>query len=103
MEKYSLKEVTTRNDAREFLDFAKRLYRDEPNWICPLDQDIERRFDPKYNELLRNGEAIRWLALTRRAAPSDASRRSITRNWLPLQMDSRRVAAVSSNRSTTSR
>ena len=63
MEKYSLKEVTTRNDAREFLDFAKRLYRDEPNWICPLDQDIERRFDPKYNELLRNGEAIRWLAL----------------------------------------
>ncbi|MFQ8804070.1 MAG: hypothetical protein ACLR8Y_01720 [Alistipes indistinctus] len=31
--------------------------------ICPLDQDIERRFDPKYNELLRNGEAIRWLAL----------------------------------------
>ena len=40
MEKYSLKEVTTRNDAREFLYFAKRLYRYEPNWICPLDQDI---------------------------------------------------------------
>lgn len=60
---YSLKEVTTRRDAREFIDFAKRLYRNEPNWICPLDQDIERRFDPKYNELLRNGEAIRWLAI----------------------------------------
>lgn len=60
---YSLKEVTTRRDAREFIDFAKRLYRNEPNWICPLDQDIERRFDPKYNELLRNGEAIRWLAV----------------------------------------
>lgn len=29
----------------------------------PAGQDIERRFDPKYNELLRNGEAIRWLAL----------------------------------------
>ena len=67
-------------------------------------QDIERRFDPKYNELLRNGEAIRWLALdTQGRTRSDASRRSITRNWLPLQMDSRRVAAVSSNRSTTSR
>ena len=60
---YTLKEVTTRHDAREFLNFAKRLYRNEPNWICPLDQDIERRFDPKYNKLLDNGEAIRWLAL----------------------------------------
>ncbi len=63
MEKYNLKEVTTRKDAREFLNFAKRLYRNEPNWICPLDQDIERRFDPKYNQLLHDGEAIRWLAL----------------------------------------
>ena len=60
---YTLKEVTTRHDAREFLNFAKRLYRNEPNWICPLDQDIERRFDPKYNKLLDDGEAIRWLAL----------------------------------------
>lgn len=103
MEKYSLKEVTTRNDAREFLDFAKRLYRDEPNWICPLDQDIERRFDPKYNELLRNGEAIRWLALDTQGRTVGRIAAFYNPELAALQMDSRRVAAVSSNRSTTSR
>ena len=41
MANYTLEEVTSRRAAREFLDLPKRLYRDEPHWICPLDSDID--------------------------------------------------------------
>ncbi|MFR3488607.1 MAG: hypothetical protein ACLTTP_04635 [Alistipes ihumii] len=47
MAAYTLEEVTSRRATREFLDLPKRLYRDEPHWICPLDQDIENRFHPR--------------------------------------------------------
>ena len=63
MAAYTLEEVTSRRATREFLDLPKRLYRDEPHWICPLDQDIENRFHPETNELLRDGEAIRWIVV----------------------------------------
>ena len=61
MAKYTLEEVDSRKRVREFLDLPKRLYKNEPHWICPLDQDIENRFHVETNELLRNGEAIRWI------------------------------------------
>lgn len=59
--KYTIEEVTTPKQKKEFLKLPKRLYRNEPHWICPLDSDIEKRFDPATNELLSDGEAIRWL------------------------------------------
>ncbi|MDD3108441.1 MAG: hypothetical protein PHV49_04430 [Alistipes sp.] len=62
MTSYTLEEVTSRRAVREFLDFPKRLYRNEPHWICPLDQDIENKFHLKTNELLQEGEIIRWIA-----------------------------------------
>lgn len=61
MSKYTLEEVVSRRDIREFHDFPKRLYKDEKNWICPLDSDIECWFDPSKNEKLKDGEIIRWL------------------------------------------
>lgn len=59
--KYSIEEIKTRKQIKEFHSFPKKLYKKEPNWICPLDSDIEGRFDPKVNELLKSGEAVRWL------------------------------------------
>ena len=60
--KYKLREVRTRSDERAFLDLPKRLYRDCPNWVCPLDDDIRNVFDPARNKKFENGEAIRWVA-----------------------------------------
>ena len=60
--KYTLREVKTPRDEREFLDLPKRLYKDEPNWVCPLDNDIRQVFDPARNDKFRTGEAIRWIA-----------------------------------------
>jgi GNAT superfamily N-acetyltransferase len=54
-------EVTTPRHAREFLLFPVSLYKQEPNWIRPLDKDIESVFDPAKNKAFRHGECIRWI------------------------------------------
>jgi len=56
-----LLEVTNAALAQEFLLFPVRLYKNDPNFIRPLDRDIEEVFDPKKNKLLRKGKCIRWL------------------------------------------
>ncbi|HYG18339.1 MAG TPA: hypothetical protein VD816_05390 [Ohtaekwangia sp.] len=54
-------EVSTPQHAREFLLLPVRLYKDEPNWIRPLDKDIETIFDPEKNKAFRHGECVRWI------------------------------------------
>ncbi|AYA36355.1 hypothetical protein D3Y59_04340 [Hymenobacter oligotrophus] len=59
-----LVEVSTPAHAREFLEFPPRvIYAHDPNYIRPLDQDVNAVFDPAKNKLLRNGECQRWLLL----------------------------------------
>lgn len=58
-----LLEVHTHADARLFLDVPKKLYREDPFWVCPLDQEIYDIFDPSDNTLFRNGEAVRWVLI----------------------------------------
>ena len=40
-----LSEVLTLAQAREFLEFPVRLYAGDPNYVRPLDRDIETVFD----------------------------------------------------------
>lgn len=54
-------EVSTPAQIREFLDLPVRLYRNEPNWIRPLDKDIENVFDRDKNKTFRHGDCIRWI------------------------------------------
>lgn len=54
-------EVTTSAHADEFLNFPVRLYKNEKNWIRPLDKDIESVFDREKNKTFRNGECARWI------------------------------------------
>ena len=54
-------EVADKKTQRAFLQLPDRLYKGNPNWIKPLDQDIEAVFDPTKNKFFRNGECIRWL------------------------------------------
>ncbi|MCF6170387.1 MAG: hypothetical protein L3J66_05340 [Bacteroidales bacterium] len=58
---YKLTDVTGRKTVAAFLSFPVGLYKHDPNWIRPLDEDIEKIFDPRKNKLLKKGEAIRWL------------------------------------------
>ncbi len=55
-------EVKDKKAAKEFIDFAVRLYKGKGTaWIRPLDKDIEGVFDPKQNKYFRHGECARWL------------------------------------------
>lgn len=60
---YTLHEVTWANAAlkRAFLELPVRLYRGNPYWIRPLDQDMEAVFDPAKNKTFKHGECIRWV------------------------------------------
>ncbi len=56
-----LTQVIHRNDAKQFLNVARIIYKGDKNWICPLDSDIEAIFDPALNAYFNNGKAIRWV------------------------------------------
>jgi len=54
-------EVNDKKTAKRFLEVARILYKNDPNWICPLDNDTESIFDPKKNPYFHHGKAIRWI------------------------------------------
>jgi len=56
-------EVTEKAHRKEFTEFPKRLYRGDPCWVCPLDNEVEAVFDPARNMAFKRGEATRWLLL----------------------------------------
>ena len=60
-DKYILQEVTTSAQEREWLDLPKKIYKGNRNWVCPLDTDIRKVFDPARNEQFADGEAVRWV------------------------------------------
>ena len=57
----NLTEVATLKQARDFIDLPKRLYKNDPHWICPLDSDVEAIFDPSRNVFFSHGTLTRWL------------------------------------------
>lgn len=59
--RFRLVPVRDNADRQAFLKAGVTPYRDDPNWIRPLDKDIEGVFDPKRNRFWRHGEAERWL------------------------------------------
>ena len=65
MEQYTLVEVNDKKSRKEFLLLPVSLYKDEKSWIRPLDQDVEKVFDPKINKSFRQGECIRWILSNR--------------------------------------
>ncbi|GIV34685.1 MAG: hypothetical protein KatS3mg031_2220 [Chitinophagales bacterium] len=54
-------EVTTYEQGEEFIRFPVSLYKGDPNYIRPLDDDIRKVFDPERNKFFKHGTATRWL------------------------------------------
>lgn len=54
-------EVKTDADRKQFLELPVAIYKNDPNWIRPLDKDIEEVFDPAKNKFFRKGECSRWI------------------------------------------
>lgn len=62
-EKYLLEEVQSKKQIRQFLELPEKIYKDDPNWIRPLDKDIEEVFNPKKNKTFKKGICKRWILL----------------------------------------
>lgn len=54
-------EVTDSQTKKAFLDVARAIYKNDKNWICPLDNDVEAVFDPQKNNFHQFGKCIRWI------------------------------------------
>lgn len=57
----SLHEVKDSLSEKEFLAVSIMCNESNPNWIRPLDRDIQSVFDPQKNNLFKTGAAIRWI------------------------------------------
>ena len=47
--------------SRDFIKVPLNIYKDDPNWIRPLDKDINEVFDKQKNKAYRFGTAERWI------------------------------------------
>ena len=54
-------EVSNRRIADEFRNVARIIYKNDKNWVCPLDKDIEAVFNPDQNPYFKHGKAVRWV------------------------------------------
>ncbi len=59
-----IKEVTSKKELRNFMEFANILYKDEPNYIPPMFSDEIKSAKPKYNLNLKYSDSILLLALS---------------------------------------
>lgn len=56
-------EIANSRQARAFIELPAKLYKNDPNWICPLDADVEAVFDPSRNVFFSHGACTRWLLM----------------------------------------
>lgn len=57
----NIEEVTNSLTARQFIDLPRLLYKNDPVWICPLDNDIKAIFNPALNNFYKHGKCTRWI------------------------------------------
>lgn len=53
--------VTNLQTRKEFLQVPQLIYKNDTNWICPLDQDVEKTFDAEKNPFFNHGHCTRWI------------------------------------------
>ena len=58
--------VHSRKEEKAFLDFPRKLYRNDPNQVLMFDREVRSAFDRKVNPYFRHGDAVRWIAVNDR-------------------------------------
>ena len=59
----TIAEVTDNSSAKKFIELPRKLYKNDSNFISPLDKDIQTIFDPALNNFHSHGIIKRWIAL----------------------------------------
>lgn len=55
--------VSSRQTVRAFLDFPRKLYRNDSNYVIHFDEETEKAFNRNINPYFKHGDACRWIAL----------------------------------------
>jgi hypothetical protein len=55
--------VDSKKLEKAFLDFPRKLYRNDPNHVLPFDSEIKKAFDRQVNPYFKHGDARRWVAV----------------------------------------
>jgi hypothetical protein len=53
--------VHTSADSNDFFTLPLSIYKNDPNWIQPLNKDVQEVFDEKKNKSFRHGKLQRWI------------------------------------------
>jgi GNAT superfamily N-acetyltransferase len=62
MASLSIRPVESKADRKAFVDFAWKVYRDDPAWIPPLRDEVHGLLNPKKNPWFEHARAQLWLA-----------------------------------------
>ncbi|MDB5201644.1 MAG: hypothetical protein JWQ27_1053 [Ferruginibacter sp.] len=62
--------VSSEAEQTLFLAVPKHIYKNDPNWIQPLDKDVSEVFDEKKNKTFRFGKLQRWILLDEDGQPA---------------------------------
>ena len=57
----TIAEVNNKKTEKEFIDLPVKLYKNDPNFIAPLENDIKAVFDPALNSFHSHGICKRWI------------------------------------------
>jgi hypothetical protein len=57
-----IRRITPGSDVTDFLNVARKIYRDDPNWVCPLDMELKDRLNPKKNPFWEHAEGMLFVA-----------------------------------------
>ena len=58
----TIRQVLTKADRKEFVDFAWQVYKDDPAWVPPLKDEVHGLITPGKNPWFEHGRACFWLA-----------------------------------------
>lgn len=62
-------EVKDHKTSRDFLDIVDFIYKNDKNYVRPLDLEIEAIFDPSKNNFHTHGEVTRWVLYNESSKP----------------------------------
>jgi len=63
MSSIQIKRVDNKKDLKTFIRFPHSIYRNDPNWVPPLEFERHQFFDRKKNPFFHHGEAQLFLAM----------------------------------------
>lgn len=56
-----LLEVTDKKTRKQFHQVSRNIYKNDKNWVSPIEGMTEDIFNPVKNKTFKNGKAIRWI------------------------------------------